>query len=253
MRATNTFQALGLGALLGLTGCISVHHDYDGDYAPPVYGERYGDDGVQRVYDVNLGVYTVVGYPDTYWHDGWYWRHAHGYWERCARPRGHWSRADWDYVPYRLRPRYGDYPGDRWDRREERHDRHFDRRQERADRRDQNWHDRSERVETRRDRHEENADLRHDQHNERQADRHVVGDGRHDRRDERWQEHEARAEQRHDQRDERQELKRDRRSAQQLGRHEQRTERRDERRDRREERHDRRHGVDEQYAREGLE
>ena len=246
MRAANTFQALCLGALLGLTGCVTVHHDhdygYDDEYDRPMYGPRYVHYGVEHIYDVNLGVYTVVGYPDTYWHDGWYWHHAHGYWERCGRPYGgHWDRADWEYVPQRLRPRYGDDRGERW---------------KRADRRDQNWHARFERDEARRDRHEESADFRHDQRNERQAERHVLGDGRHDRRDERWQGQEARAEQRHDRLDERQDLKHDRRSAQQLERHEQRTGRRDERRERREEQHDRRHGFDdahERYAREGRE
>ena len=38
MRATNTFRALCLGAALGLTGCVTVHHDRGYDD-----GGRYGD------------------------------------------------------------------------------------------------------------------------------------------------------------------------------------------------------------------
>ena len=257
MRATNTFQALCLGALLGLTGCVSVHHDheadryepdyaYDDDYDPPAYGPRYRQYGVEHVYDVNLGVYTVVGYPHTYWSDGWYWRHAHGYWERCARPSGgRWSRADWAYVPHRLRPRYGDWPGsgqERWDRRdergyerreraEERHDRRNERVDARNDERDERWHDRFDSKQQRHDQRNERAEQQRDERYERKAERHELGDGRHDGRDERWQARQEKKEQQHDRREPRAEQQHDQRAQQQAERHERKAERRDDRRD----------------------
>jgi hypothetical protein len=128
MRRIHTFHALCVGALFGLSGCVSVHHDHDrGRYerAPayershgppphaPAHGYRQHRHGVDHVFDGRLGVYTVVGQPHTYWHDGGYWRHSQGYWERGARPRGgHWSRADWKHVPKQLRPRYAEQRDD---------------------------------------------------------------------------------------------------------------------------------------------
>jgi len=247
MRATNTFRALCLGALLGLSGCMTVHHDheygrYDGyedDYGPPAYGPRYHHYGVDHLYNVQLGVYTVVGYPHTYWHDGSYWRHSNGYWERCARPRGgHWSRADWQHVPHRLRPRYGDSRGDhhdRWDRRDVRkHERneHAEQRRERNEhavqprvQREENRQDRHARTEPRHDPLDARKELKHDQESERKAQRHELGEGRHDRRDAGWQVRHERAEQRHDPLDARKDLKRDQHKVE---RHERKNERRQE-------------------------
>jgi hypothetical protein len=260
MRAANTFRALCLGALLGLTGCVTVHHDRDygyeddSEYERPPHGPRWVHYGLEHVYDVNVGVYTVVGHPHVYFHDGWYWRHTHGYWERCSRPYGgRWHRSQWSHVPPRLRPRYGGHHGDRdhdrWDRRDERHERRearhderFERREDAHDRRDERWHERQGHSARRAERRDERADLRHDQRQERRAERHELGDGRHDRRDERWHDQNARTEQRRDQREAHQEQRRAERFEQRAERHHQRSERREERREHREERHDRRHG-----------
>jgi hypothetical protein len=67
---------------------------------------------VNTVYQAPLGVYLVVGYPDYYFLDGWYYRHVHGYWERCTKIDGRWARAETRVVPGRLQARYaGQGPG----------------------------------------------------------------------------------------------------------------------------------------------
>src|SRR5512145_2215408 len=106
MRATNTVRALCLGATLGLTRGISVQHDRP-DYGGYESYDSYDRYEVHHVYDAPVGVYVLSGHPHHYYHGGWYYRHVHGYWERCARPRGgHWSRVDYHRVPQRLHARY---------------------------------------------------------------------------------------------------------------------------------------------------
>ena len=228
MRATNTFRALCLGALLGFSGCMTVHHDYEDDYGPSAYGPRYHHYGVDHLYNVQLGVYTVVGYPHTYWHDGSYWRHSNGYWERRARPRGgHWARADWQHVPHRLRPRYGDPRGDhhdRWDRRGVRKHERNEHAGQRREQREENWQDRHAGTEQRQDPVDARKELKHDQKSERTAQRHELGDG-HDRRDAGRQVRPERAEQRHDPLDARKDLKHDQRNQHEVERHERKNER----------------------------
>jgi len=223
MRATNTFQALCLGATLGLTGCVTVYDHGDRGYGPPPHARAYGydreDDDVEYAYDNHLDVYTVVGFPELWFSDGWYYRHTRGYWERCDRPRdGHWGRADWAYVPPRLRPRYGDYHGgghDGWDRRDTRRDEHHERvdarreqRDERTDwrhdRRDERQAEHHERVDARREARDDRADWRHDRHDAKQADHHERVDARHEQRRER-------ADARHDERAEREQQRHERR------------------------------------------
>jgi len=244
MRATTTFQALCLGATLGLTGCISVHHDHeadryerygDYDYGPPphapAHGYRHHHYGADHIYDVHLGVYTVVGHPDIWFRDGFYYRQRGGYWERCNRLRGgHWGRADWAYVPERLRgrgPRHGD-----WD--------HRDRKEERWADRQERKEDRHERVDDRRREHDERVEQRHDERDERRVERHDRKDDKREVRDERqdWRQDERaerkverheRVDSRHEQRDERAEQRRDERAERKAERHERKDDKREDR------------------------
>jgi len=250
MRATNTLQALGLVAALGLTGCVTVHESDGGYGSPPLepaYGGGYYEQDVRYVYDAPIGVYVVSGYRDHYFHDGWYYRHTHGYWERCRGLRGgHWARVDHHYVPQRLYGRYyGGHPGKSWkhdardehrdwkreqreERKEDRWERAEDRRDDRDDHRDwkreqrvERKDDRHERVEQRHDSRDQRVDQRHEQRVERKQDRHErVADRRQDHGQRVDQRHEQRAErklERHEKRDERREDKQDRRSGELAG------------------------------------
>jgi hypothetical protein len=240
MRATTTFRALCLGATLGLTACVSVHHDrdydrhepygnYDDDYdyGPAPHGPRYSHGGFDHVWYPSLGVYTVIGFPSVYWHDGWYWRHAHGYWERCGNPRGrHWSRVGWDHVPHRFRGRDGHHYGgghdrgdrreERWEHRDDRRDDRHERAEDRRDRRNERWEERHDRRDDRREEHHERADERRDDRHrrvEQRRDRHEQRvDAQHAQRVERKTERHERVEQRHEARDERQEQRREERA-----------------------------------------
>ena len=67
-------SVLLLVAMLGLAGCATVHTDgdyrYPAEIERPVYGTHYDHDGYEHVYSTTLGVYTVVGVPNVYFHDG---------------------------------------------------------------------------------------------------------------------------------------------------------------------------------------
>jgi hypothetical protein len=235
MRATNTFRALCLGAALGLTGCITVPRDRDygrpdrssdyeaDDYGPPPYRPRYDHGGFDHVWYPALGVYTVVGFPAVYWHDGWYWRHHHGGWERCASPRGrHWSRVHWDHVPHRFRGRHADRREDRWASRDEKREERWGRREERRE-------DRHERAELRRDHREERADRRHARREERGEDRSERAEQRRDGRSQRVEARHERRDERRDQRDLRRAEREERRQARAEKREGERAEKREER------------------------
>jgi hypothetical protein len=209
MRATNTFRALCLGATLGLTGCISVHHDrpdYGGRYESYDSYDRYD---VRHVYDAPVGVYVVSGLPHHYYHDGWYYRHTHGYWERCARPRGgHWSRVDHHYVPQRLHARYGGGGHGRHDRGDPRDWRRNDRddhrdwkREQKQERKEDRW----QRAEQRRDQRDDRREQKQEQRVERRQDRHERVEQRRDAKQERRAEKQERREERRDEKQERRE------------------------------------------------
>ncbi len=255
MRATNTFQALCLGATLGLTGCVTVYDDGDRGYGPAPHAPAYGydrdyDDDVEYVYDNQLDVYTVVGVPELWFSDGWYYRHSRGYWERCNRPRGgHWGRADWAYVPPRLRPRYGDDHGgghdrDGWDRRDARRDEHPERVDWRREQRDERTDQRHDRKDARRDEHHERVDARRDDHHERVDARREArderADWRHDRHDAKQADHHERVDAHREARDERADQRHDRHDAKQAERHERVDARHDERAERKQQRHEKR-------------
>jgi hypothetical protein len=104
-------QIFIIGAMLSLTGCLVVpvqsdagYRAYDEGYESlsyaPANGHRYNHQGHEVVYDSNLGVYQVSGYPDYYLYDDNYYR----------RERDHWSYSrdldrGWrDYTDNRLPP-----------------------------------------------------------------------------------------------------------------------------------------------------
>lgn len=220
MRAQSMLLPIALTALVGGVGCVS---SYAGDYGydRPIYGSAYDYGDYQHVYNAGLGVYTVVGYPNVYFHDGWYWRHYHGHWQRCARPYGGtWSHIAPHYVPRRLHSHYGGHQGNRGHH--DRVDRRHDRRDWRHDRQDRRHEARHDRRDARRDHRDEHREARHERRDHRQ-------EARHERRDHRQDVRQDRRDQRHEVRHERRDARREHRADHRAQKHERREERKQQR------------------------
>lgn len=71
--------------------------------AAPAHGYRhaYGE-GVELAFDSRLGVYSVVGYPDHYFHDGRFYVELNGTWIAASRLSGPWTTAEVTDVPASL-------------------------------------------------------------------------------------------------------------------------------------------------------
>lgn len=103
-----------LMALAGLsilfTGCLPHTHG-GGPHGPPphapAHGYRYHYDGVELVYDSGLGVYAVVGYPDYYFYDGYYFRVYDGRWQMSGSLERDWNEAPGRNVPPGLAKKKG--------------------------------------------------------------------------------------------------------------------------------------------------
>lgn len=104
-------QAVMVSAMLSITGCVVApvqsdagYHSHDKGYGPPshapAHGHRYNHQGQDVVYDSSLGVYLVVGYPNYYLYDNYYYK----------RDRDHWSYSRYlnrgwhDYKDNKLPP-----------------------------------------------------------------------------------------------------------------------------------------------------
>lgn len=112
---------VGMVALLG-TGCVVHHHHPDGGpvvvhRAPghghppphaPAHGHRrkHANDGVELVFDGDLGVYVVVGRPGLYWHGDRYFVWRDGGWRVSARIDGVWVSVASQDVPVKLAARH---------------------------------------------------------------------------------------------------------------------------------------------------
>lgn len=111
-----SFAAALLAASLLLVGCIHHEHHrrevavrphHHGSGPPPhapAHGYRHKHrGGVDLVYDTGLGVYVVIGWDQTYFHDGHYVRHHGGDWQRAAGLNGPWSSVSARALPPGLR------------------------------------------------------------------------------------------------------------------------------------------------------
>jgi len=84
-----------------LGACISVSDDGDYEYAQPYPSEPwYADDYAPAlIFDPGLGLYSVHGYPDLYFFEGYYYRWGSGYWHRSHHWRSGWERCDSRWLP----------------------------------------------------------------------------------------------------------------------------------------------------------
>jgi hypothetical protein len=103
-------SALVLGTASSLAGCVVTNGGYDDGYyddgyrgRPPMYpadGYRYlYPGGVSLIFNAGLGMYSVYGYPDYYFHDGYFYRYHSGYWNRSRYWNRGWGRCDPRHWP----------------------------------------------------------------------------------------------------------------------------------------------------------
>ncbi len=108
--------------MVSLSACVgrtAVRYDSDPHYAhsddryykqgppphAPAHGYRHKYHNHDLIYDSGLRAYIVVGFPDYYFDNGFYFRYREGDWEMSGRiddDHG-WKHADDRYVPSKLK------------------------------------------------------------------------------------------------------------------------------------------------------
>jgi hypothetical protein len=73
-------------------------------HGPPAHARAHGYRrkqvaGMELVFDSSLGLYVVVGYPDHYYFDGYFYRHRNSVWEITQHPDGGWNRVSDKSIP----------------------------------------------------------------------------------------------------------------------------------------------------------
>ncbi len=100
-----------LCAGLAITGCVAYPAHREGVYAPPPrapapgYHQMYY--GHDLRYDVNLGVYLVVGMPNHYFYHDNYYRYHEDRWYHSHDLKGNWRTYDERKLPPGLAKKYG--------------------------------------------------------------------------------------------------------------------------------------------------
>jgi hypothetical protein len=99
--------------LLVLAGCVHVEHNekHEARRGPPphapAHGYRHHQKAVDLRFDVQLGVYVVIGHPNHFYSDGHYFRRVGPRWERCGSwKKGNWKVVEVDVVPVQLARHY---------------------------------------------------------------------------------------------------------------------------------------------------
>ena len=110
--------ALLMASLGGLGGCVYPHHHprspkvHAHKSGPPPHAPAHGHrhkqrDGIELVYDSEIGIYVVAGHSHHY-HDGQhYFRWVEGKWMMSARMDHGWVVVSSHDVPTHLMARYG--------------------------------------------------------------------------------------------------------------------------------------------------
>lgn len=122
-----------IGSALAMSGCVVYpEHDHRQGYGPPphapAHGYRHKYHNHDLLYDSGLGVYIVVGAPDFYFIDGFYYRHSHDGWYYSREYDRDWQPfKDHHKLPPGLGKKYRnddrDHDHDRGDDRGRGHDR----------------------------------------------------------------------------------------------------------------------------------
>ena len=94
--------------LLMVTSCstLDVYHRSGKKigHGPPAHARAHGHRrkqvaGVQLVYDSGCGVYVVVGLPNHYYYDGYFYRISGTVWEVSLKPDGGWASLSGRSLP----------------------------------------------------------------------------------------------------------------------------------------------------------
>jgi len=98
--------------LLIITSCstVEVYHKPGNriGHGPPAHARAHGYRrkqiaGVELVYDSSLGVYIVIGHPNHYYHDGYFYRLHGTMWEMSLHPDEGWKYVSEKSVPVGLK------------------------------------------------------------------------------------------------------------------------------------------------------
>lgn len=77
----------------GVAGTVRHH-------TPPAHGyRRKNRHGMEVIYDSNLDLYIVVGYPGYYYYDGLYYRKHDNQWESSSDLKDHWKKSSKHGMP----------------------------------------------------------------------------------------------------------------------------------------------------------
>jgi len=73
-------------------------------HGPPAHARAHGYRrkqvaGMELVYDSGLGVYIVVGLPNHYYHDGYFYRLSGTLWEVSLQPSSGWASVSGKSLP----------------------------------------------------------------------------------------------------------------------------------------------------------
>ncbi|UCF15904.1 MAG: hypothetical protein JSW59_00295 [Phycisphaerales bacterium] len=113
-----TFLITSVCVLLVTASCSSTHvHHPPGrgiGHGPPPHAPAHGHRrkhvaGVEVVFDTGRGLYVVIGYPDHYYHDGYFYRLTGGVWEMSLKIDGGWARVSGKPLPPGLRKKGNGY------------------------------------------------------------------------------------------------------------------------------------------------
>lgn len=71
---------------------------------PPAHAQAHGYRrkqvaGVELIFDSGLGLYVVVGHPDCYYHEGYFYRLHGAVWEMSLQPNTGWACVSISSLP----------------------------------------------------------------------------------------------------------------------------------------------------------
>ncbi len=108
------FIVTSVCALVVTTSCSSTRVYYPAGRrvgnGPPPHAPAHGHrrkqvHDVEVVFDTQLGVYVVVGHPDYYYYDGYFYRLTDGVWQVSLKIDGGWGPKSSKPLPPGLRNR----------------------------------------------------------------------------------------------------------------------------------------------------
>jgi hypothetical protein len=99
---------LSMGVLLTVASCSTMEAYHPPGrrigHGPPAHAQAHGYHrrhvgGVELVYDSHCGLYVVVGFPNYYYCDGWFYRLSGTQWEISLSATGGWRPAGSHPLP----------------------------------------------------------------------------------------------------------------------------------------------------------